>query len=440
MGGSLSMQQVDSIPGKYIITLHIFINTNNFVANEKDLLKAEINQVRVIRRRGNLFLSTPQLNFDRSEEINYTNPACQSANGSHIREYKYITQVQWDVNDFDDNQGYYLAYERCCRDNNIFTINKAGETGMVFYLEFPPLKNYPYYSSPVFPLFNGEVVCFNTLSTFNLSAIDTNNDILKYRLVSPWKGNSALNNPRPAAGAAPYNLVDWRSGYSEYNIVNGDPTLSIDQDNGLLTVKAVQIGTFIFTVQVDKYRDGKWIGLVRHDFQFFVTICSSKGLTDPVITQNNQAIQSAGICNNQSITLETELNTDWSYQWQKNGHNIPAAKLNTLNVSEPGEYTVVKSLKHECTSNTTSKIVKVVDERNIKPEIVSTATTICDGQPIKLSVAPKPNTTFTWYKGTNTLAKVDLIDVSSPGTYMVEGLNTQNNCLSLKDTPLSRRG
>ena len=429
VGSSLSMQQIDNVAGKYKITLHVFINVDHFVANEEDLMKVENNYVRVIRKKDNLYLPVPRLTFEKFESLIHDNPACEHANGLHTREYRYTAIVQWDINNFDDDQGYYLAYERCCRDKNVTNIDMPEETGMVAYLEFPSLKKYPNYSSPSFPLFNGEFICANKLFTFNFAATDADGDVLKYSLVTPWKGNSASNNPRPIAEAAPYAKVAWFSGYSENNSINGTPGLSIDPNTGKLTVKANQTGLFIFTVQVDKYRDNKWIGLVRHDFQFFVSNCSSKTPPTPVITQGNQAVQSVEVCNGSGILLETQYNPDWAYQWQKNGENIPNAKFSTLNVTERGEYTVIKSFKNECATDIGSQAVKVTDGGVAANIIFNPIPLICTNDKVNLSASP-PNGIFTGDGVSNTIFDPSLAGVGKH--QLTYSTSSQSGCAASK--------
>ncbi len=122
IGGSLTMTQLDKVPGKYKITLNLLINIDHFEAGEANNMLSEIGYVRVIRKKDNFFLPVPLAKFDKFEALIYDNPACENTNGLQIKEYRYVANVQWDVNDFDDDGGYYLVYERCCRDKNIKNI------------------------------------------------------------------------------------------------------------------------------------------------------------------------------------------------------------------------------------------------------------------------------------------------------------------------------
>lgn len=434
IGGSITMTQIDKKPGKYRITLNLLINVDHFTGGEELNMPNEINFIRPIRKKDNSYLPVIRCNFEKFENLIYDNPACEQTNGLHVREYRYIADVQWDVNDFDDDGGYYLAYERCCRDKNLKNIIAPQESGMVIYLEFPSLKKYPQYSSPDFPILNGDFICKGKPFKFDFGATDVDGDELKYSLVTPWKGHNTEFTSKATAQSAPYALVDWTLGYSVNNMIKGSPALQIDAKTGKLTVTASDTGSYIFAIQVEEFRGGNRIGLVRHDFQFKVVVCNPKVPPVGVITQNGKALQSVDFCTGGNVLLETQFDATINYQWQKDGDNIAGAKFSTLNIREPGEYTVIKSFKNECASDTTSQAVKVVNASTSKAKINATSTSICDGQTTKLSVVPSPNFVYTWYEGNTILKKDSVLIATKPGTYIVEGLNENSNCKTLKDT------
>lgn len=434
VGGSLTMTQLDKKPGKYRITLNLLVNVDHFELGEAQKLLLETNYVRVIRKKDNLYLPVPICNFEKFEDLIYDNPACEHSNGLHIREYRYVAEVQWDIDSFDDDDGYYLAYERCCRDKLLKNITKPDETGMVIYLEFPSLKKYPQYSSPDFPILNGDFICKGKPFKFDFGAIDADGDELKYSIETPWSGHNTLVNPTTIAEAAPYKLIDWVSGYSANSTIKGISPLQIDAKTGNLTVTASDTGSFVLTVQVKKIRAGIQIGLVRHDFQFKVIDCNSKSPSIGIITQNGQPVQSIDFCAGGTSMLETQFEANINYQWQKDGDNLVGAKFSTLNVTESGEYTVIKSFKNECASDIASQRVKVVNASNTKPTIKVSSTAICDGQTAKLSVVPSPNFVYSWYNGNTILKKDSILIISKSGIYIIEGVNASSNCKTLKDT------
>ena len=183
-------------------------------------------------------------------------------------------------NVYNDPQGYYIVWQRCCRNYQITNIyseaplsgdpadpNAAGQT---FYLEFPPVvkKGVKFYnSSPrLFPPLNDYACPFKPYYV-NFAGVDDDNDSLVYSLVTPLNTLSTL--ALPSAEPGPYPLVRWRPGYSLSNIINGAPDLRITTD-GFLTATATAQGLYVFAVKVEQYRDKQKIGESRRDFQMLV--------------------------------------------------------------------------------------------------------------------------------------------------------------------------
>ncbi len=105
---------------------------------------------------------------------------------------------------FNDPQGYYIVWERCCRNyaiTNIYSENpdvSSRAAGQTFYLEFPPVvKNgQPFYnSSPrLFPPLN-DYACPRKPYYVDFAGIDDDGDSLVYSLVTPLTTHSILALP-----------------------------------------------------------------------------------------------------------------------------------------------------------------------------------------------------------------------------------------------------
>ena len=83
--------------------------------------------------------------------------------------------------------GYYLSWERCCRNSTVVNLQSPLQTGFAFYMEMPDpaIQN----SSPVFlddPL---PFVCEGQPLNYNMAAVDPDGDLLVYELSDPLAGN-----------------------------------------------------------------------------------------------------------------------------------------------------------------------------------------------------------------------------------------------------------
>ena len=178
--------------------------------------------------------------------------------------------------DFPDNpNGYYLTWERCCRNDVIDNINNPGSVGMVFNVTVPDpdIEN----STPQFGEYPLDAYfCINGSNNINFSGTDADGDSLVYLLDTPLIGTgTSVTNPTLAgpSGPKPYLMATWAPGFSFANIVGGASAMSIDPQTGNLSASPDLMGRFVFAVKIEEYRDGIKIGEVRREIQFVSFVC-----------------------------------------------------------------------------------------------------------------------------------------------------------------------
>ncbi len=171
--------------------------------------------------------------------------------------------------------GYYLSWERCCRNAIISNIVSPSNTGMVFYAEIPdPLLMD---SSPVFGAYPRGYMCANQPNILNFAATDADGDSLVYSLVKPFAGHTSAGAPiAPSPISAPYDTVTFAwPAYGMFNIVGGAPPMTINSRTGTVTAQPNALGVFVFCVEVDEYRKHQKIGTLRRDIQMEVLPCNN---------------------------------------------------------------------------------------------------------------------------------------------------------------------
>lgn len=234
---------------------------------------------RIFRIRDNAKMKEVFLPFASETPVNYTQPAC--SNGEIVTtRILYTGVVTLSAQEYSDAQGYYLTWERCCRNykiTNIYSddpLSGGRYAGQTFYLEFPPVvKNgEPFInSSPrLFPPLN-DYACPRRPYYVDFAGVDDDGDSLVYSIVTPLNTKSADALPPPdlKPRPRPYPLVSYRPPFGPSNILGGMPDLKISKD-GFLTVTPTLLGLFVFAVKCEEYRDGVKIGEVRRDFQMLV--------------------------------------------------------------------------------------------------------------------------------------------------------------------------
>jgi hypothetical protein len=267
---------------------------------------------RIYRKRDNVLMRDIFLPFSSQTPVNYTQPAC--SNGEIVTSrIMYTTVVTLSPQQFADAQGYYLVWERCCRNYDITNIYSDDPltggryAGQTFYLEFPPVtvNGEPFInSSPrLFPPLN-DYACPRRPYYVDFAGIDDDGDSLVYSIVTPLntKTADALPEPDRRPRPRPYPVVAYRPPFSPDNILGGAPDLRISTD-GFLTVTPTLIGLFVFAVRCEEYRDGIKIGEVRRDFQ--MKVVDGCAPADPPEVKGKKLTDSA-------FGFNTEMNVSFS--------------------------------------------------------------------------------------------------------------------------------
>lgn len=214
---------------------------------------------------------------ENSEFVPYTNPPCANTSGVRTRIMKYEAGLTLDPSVYFLPDGYYVVWERCCRNGLITNILSPGATGQVFYMEFPTpaIGGQPFINnSPQFLPIKADYPCLQEPFKLAFGAVDPDGDSLVYSMTKPLRGNStsqAANNVPPTPG--PYSTVTFLAGFDEFNAITGNPSLGINPVTGELSCRPDQTGLFVFAVKCEEYRDGRKIGEVRREMQILVKDC-----------------------------------------------------------------------------------------------------------------------------------------------------------------------
>ncbi len=246
------------------------------------------------RKRDNFFVGSTLLRRISRTPVSYTQPACSNGLLKTDRIF-YSTNIFLSPDVFNDSQGYYASWQRCCRNYTITNIYSDDPSiggisaGQTFYMEFPPVikDGVPFVnSSPhLFPPLS-DYACPGRPYYVNFAGTDDDGDSIVYSLTTPLNTFSATALPPRQAG--PYPEIQWRPTYSLSNIIHGSPDLRISPD-GLLTCTATEVGLFVFAVKAEEFRGGLKIGETRRDFQMLVVdgcqpdkapVITGKKLTD----------------------------------------------------------------------------------------------------------------------------------------------------------------
>ncbi|HMQ49765.1 MAG TPA: PKD domain-containing protein [Saprospiraceae bacterium] len=211
---------------------------------------------------------------------------------------------------------YFIAYQRCCRNNTITNIIDPGGSGATYSIELTAAAQAYCNNSPTFDYFPPAVICGGEPFSFDHSATDVDGDQLIYSFCTPFLGGGLnFDDPDSMDGLAPnpespppYTPVTFiPPNYSALDPLGVSSNVNISNSTGLITGMPQIQGQFVVGVCVSEYRNGEYLGTVSRDFQFNVSSC------DPVVAAEipGQAVINGSdylfaVCGEKQILFENE--------------------------------------------------------------------------------------------------------------------------------------
>lgn len=296
VGGEFELQHISGY--NYKLSLNLYFDVVNGSVGARDGYVS----VNFFSKTTNRNVGRLTLNLASSARVPYTNIDCTV--GELVTDkIIYNANVYLDPGIFNEPGGYYITWERCCRNRTINNIVRPEDAAQVFYMEMPPVvKNGVFFqnSSPIlFPPLS-DYACVGEMFYFEFNGTDPDGDSLVYDMVTPLNGytNANLpayynlntfppvyfNNPMPL----PYPTIAWQAGYNATNQIPGAPAINIEASTGMLTMRPAQKGLYVFGVRVQEFRDGVKLGEVRRDFQVLVLDCPRNQTPNVVVQQQGQ--------------------------------------------------------------------------------------------------------------------------------------------------------
>ncbi len=273
VGGEFELLHVEGSTYKLNLNLYFDVVNGNPGARDNQA------NVRIYRKSDNQPMMDVTLPFISTTRVDYFQPDC--SNGSVVTDKLiYSATISLSSELFSDPQGYYIAWERCCRNytiTNIFSDPPNGDgsgnyAGQTFYLEFPPVvkdgEAFINSSPQLFPPLN-DYACPNRPYWVDFAGFDADGDSLVYSLTTPLSTHAGVAIPAAGPGPAPFPKVNWKPPFGLINIMNGAPDLEVS-NTGFLTVTPTQQGLYVFAVKCEEFRAGEKIGEVIRDFQMLV--------------------------------------------------------------------------------------------------------------------------------------------------------------------------
>jgi len=227
--------------------------------------------------------------------------------------------------------GYDIAYQRCCRNDQIININTPEDFGSTFTVHIPGSDEVnTCNSSPVFNSSPPLALCIGDEVNIDLSATDIDGDELVYELTTPLHGAND-NNPT-AITPPPFTPIAWEAGFSETYPITSDPAIAINSSTGLVTGTPSMMGMFVIGIKVKEYRAGILINEIIRDFRFLVVDCDVVTSSFPL---------SSWYCNSLTVAFTNNSENAESYLWEFGEQGATSSEFEpNFTYSDTGMYTV----------------------------------------------------------------------------------------------------
>ncbi|MFN5705784.1 MAG: hypothetical protein ACK45U_08025, partial [bacterium] len=156
------------------------------------------------------------------------NTGCTSPELRCVEAGIFVGQFTMPKANFNNTSGYYVSWERCCRNNIIKNIVDPGGTPMAFYMElaspYPANGDFRANSSPEFRRDPLNYLCVGEAFKYDFKAYDEDGDELRISKIEPLAGGATSPiNVGPESNSAPFDNTIWNTGYSLTNLMDGNP-------------------------------------------------------------------------------------------------------------------------------------------------------------------------------------------------------------------------
>lgn len=285
VGGEFELRHI--VNYNYRLTLNLY---NDLINGDPLAVDRQI-QVYIFSKKTDRLISSVVMNITARSSVNYTNIEC-TVGGLSTGKVVYSQPITLSPEVYNDPEGYYISWERCCRNQTITNIVRPEDAAQAFYMEFPAVvRNGAFFknSSPIlFPPLS-DYACINELFYFDFNGTDPDGDSLVYDMITPLNGHASRTLVAGNGASAPYSTIIWRPGYSENEQILGNPAIRIDRQTGRLIMRPSSKGLFVFGIRVQEFRNKIKIGEVRRDFQVLVLECPKN--ETPVIVAREQGVK-----------------------------------------------------------------------------------------------------------------------------------------------------
>ncbi|MBI1221251.1 MAG: hypothetical protein GC180_01500 [Bacteroidetes bacterium] len=386
VGGDLTYTYLGG--NDYKVHLYLYVDCQNGSLNA--IFSDRFSKIGVFTSSGFLYTSL-SLNPDDSSFVKGTNYGCViPPTDECVKLFIYSATANLP----DRPGGYYLEFQRCCRNNSIKNIVSPGSTGSTYRTSIPERAMYGANSSPRFVGVPPNFLCAGEILSYDHSAQDDDGDSLVYEFINPLHGASSGDpSPDPSQFTNPISVL-WANGFNTSNQISSNPTMQLNPNTGLFVITPTAIGQYVVGIAVHEYRNHVRINTVFRDFQFNVYNCqfSAKSIFAPV---NGPCSDTVKFSNASTATTGKIDSYKWDFGIDSLDGDTSVAVNPTFVFPGPGEYKIkLTAYSNAGCGNSSFRTI------NILPSVIDDLvkdSIVCYGDSIELShINSEPGISYNW--------------------------------------------
>lgn len=277
--------------------------------------------------------------------------------------------------------GYTLVHQRCCRNAVIGNVTNPGSIGNTYSITIPSMDT-TCNSSPKIIAPPDNVICLNRRATIPISVSELDGDSISYALCNIFAGGGSAGGgggncfavvPSPPC-PPPFSPVNFSFPNSPQDPIPASVPFSIDAQTGLITGTASQQGIYVAGICITEWRNGQRMSEVRLDYQFAVSTCQKKLVSDMRTPIEDPTI----LCDGLTVQFENQTSNASSVLWNFGDRNSIADTSRDFNPTytypAPGTYlvTLIANPGEACSDTTFAPFT-------VKPPVVPSL--LWDGVP-----------------------------------------------------------
>ncbi len=260
IGGDINLKNIAG--NKFTLKLDLYFDALNGNLDAFD----SVIVIKIRRKSDNKYIEQFSVKHAQTDTIPTEAGVCSFIKFKTVK-HSYSKIITLTNSLYNSAGGFYISWDRCCRNSIIGNISNSSYVSSVFYVELPPLttvNSSPQFANPTKTVYG----CLTTAQTYDFSATDADGDSLVYSIDVPNEFLDTLST-----GNNLLTKINLLNRFSKNYILPSNPVISINSATGIVSLTPSEIGVFVLAIKCEEYRKGQYLGCAFREYQLISSNC-----------------------------------------------------------------------------------------------------------------------------------------------------------------------